>query len=77
MFGGGDPQAAGEQATAVLVSKSRTNIGGVTHGPIHQPNSCSGRSDSHLDAIVINGALPRMVVLYSANSVLSIAEDHG
>jgi len=62
-------KAAGGAATVVLVSKSRTNVGGVTHEapPISLRKLLLWSSDSHiLDAIVINGALPRMAVLYPA-----------
>jgi len=61
-------KSPGEPATVVMVSRSRTSISGVTH----ETPSISLRklllwsSDSQiLDALVINGASPRMAVLYS------------
>jgi hypothetical protein len=62
-------KSPGEAATVVMVSRSRANIGGAPREvpAIGLRKLLLWSSDSQiLDAIVINGALPRMAVLYPA-----------
>src|SRR5690349_20022987 len=61
-------KSLGDVAVVVMVSRSRANIGGATHEApaISLRKLLLWSSDSQIfDAIVINGALPRMAVLYS------------
>lgn len=62
-------KAAGDTATVVMVSRSRANIGETAHEnpSISLRKLLLWSSNSQiLDAIVINGTLPRMAVLYPA-----------